>query len=1183
MPPVHRLARSQQRTASPSLVRFTKACRQNWRIVVPSLMPIAVAVAVVLLAAGPGAGQLPPEVLADSHLLQVEQALRDGHPSQAWARMQDVVRLQREHDLDLPEFDFWYAKAADAMDLPQQALESVSEYLASWGREAQHYAEALALMNSLQTAVRCEGWNSDAYFETATPEQTTACLETGDVDLDARNASGFTPLHAAATHSGEPAVIQALLDAGAHVEATDATAGATPLSLAVRHNGAPAVIEVLLDAGASLETSDASGRTPLHLAAAHIDDPEVFEVLLIAGSDLTIPNQVFESAERSIEILLEAGAEPTALEQALESLTENLVFAGSDVSNDARAQALMETVRTARRCQGWNTGGYFEAATLDQVTTCLGTDTINLGERNAKGLTPLHAAAASAQEPAVIRALLAAGADPTRTHRWEETGQLAAGDTAGSDGSYQDTYSVSGGGNQTVTVDLRSDDFDTFLMVESPSGAHQANDDYQGDKERSRLTLILDEVGEYQVIVSSFSAGESGAYSLHVEDEPPAYLAARYNENPGVVEVFLNAGFNPKQKKEDGSTLLNAAAEKNRNPSVIESLIAAGADLEAADEDDWTPLHHAAINPNPAVIEALLDVSGNMEQQLKKRTAGNWTILHLAAAQNENPAVVEILLRAGADLKATDSTFGSGFRGHIPRHWTPLHFAAMNNANPDVIKVLLDAGADPNRNSASGTPLHLAAGGTHNPVVIDVLLNAGAELEKRGGLSGQRPVHLAAVNENMAVIETFLNAGADLNVTDKNKSTTLHYAARSNENPAVIKFLVDAGVALEALDDDKRTPLHVAAAFNENRAVIQTLLDAGAALNVTDKNKWTALHHAASSNKNPAVTNLLLNAGVDAEALDEDRRTPLHVAAEFNENPAIVHALVNGGADVEAQDEDGHTPLHYATNDNGNSAVRQVLLQSGAGQTERARASQQGDGFGRGIAALIGGAAIAVAGGGTEEAMVAGAGFAESVITGQPVGNSGGGGSPDVFGSAGNTGVTAGGGSCLIPGYPTPANPQTLGLASCPAFVNFQTRVFALQAAGAQCAIATGSSSTPEQINARRQEIQAACGRLAAMGVSNCQCPLEFGGPGYSEDSSSIEREQEEARQAAERERQARQEEEARQAAQREKRRIEANNATVLSSNCNCISIEENGEYSCLDGFVVGNNSSGQPLCDISR
>ena len=59
-------------------------------------------------------------------------------------------------------------------------------------------------------------------------------------------------------------------------------------------------------------------------------------------------------------------------------------------------------------------------------------------------------------------------------------------------------------------------------------------------------------------------------------------------------------------------------------------------------------------------------------------------------------------------------------------------------------------------------------------------------------------------------------------------------------------------------------------------------------------------------------------------------------------------------------------------------------------------------------------------------------------------------------------------------------------------FVDFQWRVFALQAAGAQGAIATGSSSTPEQINTRRQEIQAVpANRLAGDGHAELPVPCE--------------------------------------------------------------------------------------------
>lgn len=79
---------------------------------------------------------------------------------------------------------------------------------------------------------------------------------------------------------------------------------------------------------------------------------------------------------------------------------------------------------------------------------------------------------------------------------------------------------------------------------------------------------------------------------------------------------------------------------------------------------------------------------------------------------------------------------------------------------------------------------------------------------------------------------------------------------------------------------------------------------------------------------------------------------------------------------------------------------------------------------------------------------------------------------------------------CQVSGYPNPpGGVSNLGFPWCPASVDLQVRAFALQAAGAECGIATGSSSTPEQIEARRREIRAACDRLAALGRGNCQCP----------------------------------------------------------------------------------------------
>ena len=86
--------------------------------------------------------------MADTYLLQLEQAVSDGDVDRERAVIHKIRTLQEQYELDLSAgFFFRYAKSAGALEMHDQALESVVKYLAATGREGQHYGEALALMN----------------------------------------------------------------------------------------------------------------------------------------------------------------------------------------------------------------------------------------------------------------------------------------------------------------------------------------------------------------------------------------------------------------------------------------------------------------------------------------------------------------------------------------------------------------------------------------------------------------------------------------------------------------------------------------------------------------------------------------------------------------------------------------------------------------------------------------------------------------------------------------------------------------------------------------------------------------------------------------------------------------------------------------------------------------------------
>ncbi|MFI4859384.1 MAG: redoxin domain-containing protein [Phycisphaerales bacterium JB063] len=105
---------------------------------------------------------------------------------------------------------------------------------------------------------------------------------------------------------------------------------------------------------------------------------------------------------------------------------------------------------------------------------------------------------------------------PTYTYSviQEETDVLDEGDDTTADGKFVQTFEVELEAGERYRVDVSSDDFDTYLKIEAPSGELLENDDADGTN--SRVNIRVAEAGVYTVHVTSYGQGESGGFEFKV-------------------------------------------------------------------------------------------------------------------------------------------------------------------------------------------------------------------------------------------------------------------------------------------------------------------------------------------------------------------------------------------------------------------------------------------------------------------------------------------------------------------------------------------------------------------------------------------------------------------------------------------------------------------------------------------
>ena len=244
-------------------------------------------------------------------------------------------------------------------------------------------------------------------------------------------------LHYAAQYNEDPAMIAALSTDNVH--ATSESYGQTPFELAARHNGNPAVVEALLDAGARAQVNRPrnSDRTPLYLAASNLSPraAEIVGLLLAAGADangrdengeLTGYAPLYAAAMTqnvaAMELLLAAGAEVNVTGSSdYQSLLADVLGRGRfDCGYAPVAATLREAGAVSWRTVGEQRIPYVPGAPAVECETVspevqeLIDSGADLDAQDSRSFTALHRAARDSQA-VDIAALAAAGADVNAT------------------------------------------------------------------------------------------------------------------------------------------------------------------------------------------------------------------------------------------------------------------------------------------------------------------------------------------------------------------------------------------------------------------------------------------------------------------------------------------------------------------------------------------------------------------------------------------------------------------------------------------------------------------------------------------------------------------------------------------------------------------------------------------------
>ncbi|KAF8788729.1 Poly [ADP-ribose] polymerase tankyrase like protein [Argiope bruennichi] len=271
-------------------------------------------------------------------------------------------------------------------------------------------------------------------------------------------------------------------------------------------------------------------------------------------------------------------------------------------------------------------------------------------------------------------------------------------------------------------------------------------------------------------------------------------------------------------KKTQGNariTPLHCAAI-NPNPQYLTALLTLAPEYNISDDNGWRPIHYASVCKSTGPLELLISRSINLEEP---ESDGNTAlqVAALAGRAHNVDLILKHLIASEHTRKETAITVSLQDKQCVnaidkgnKKSFTALHIACQQG-HTDVVKVLIKhkANVDKMTNAQHDklTPLMFASQKGHLDVV-KLLIEHGAQVEMKDKKQRTALTH-AVINGHAHVTSYLLRLGANPNSTDSSGNTLVHYAAAYGWY-FCLKLLIEAGASLNLPNDWKITPLSLA-------------------------------------------------------------------------------------------------------------------------------------------------------------------------------------------------------------------------------------------------------------------------------------------------------------------------------------------------------------------------------------